>query len=216
MKPFLPMQPLLLLLLFVSPALAQSKTGKVEYAKGVKMAATIELPYKAEVVQEAIKEFMSRRCSKSDRSKGFDIFRLTKLHENDPEMSDVHCKVEPKRKEKGEAVVYLLIGRPGENITVRTSDDQYKLDEAKRLLNQMIPSIEAYKLEVEIKEQEDLVKKEEKKLQNLEQDQCDLEKKIQALQDKLEQNKLDQKKQADEAARARSVLEQLRGRRKIS
>lgn len=215
MKPFLPLQPLLLALLFAFPALSQSKTGKVDYLKGDKMAATVELPYNPDVVQGAIKEFLSKKCTKSDRSKGFDIYRYTKLHDNDPELHDVHCKVEPKGKKDAEAIVYILIGRPGENMSVRTADDHYKHEEAKKLLDQMLPSIETFKLEAEITDQEDHVKKEEKKLSGLVEDQKDLEKRIKALQEKLEENKLGQKKQSDETARQRFMLENLKGRRKI-
>lgn len=215
MKPSLPLQPLLLLLLFYLPSFSQSKTGTVDYSKGEKMAATVDLPYNADVVQEAIKDFLSKKCTKSDRSKGFDIYRYTKLHENDPELNDVHCKVESKGKKDNESVVYLLIGRPGENISVRTADDYYKHEEAKKLLNQMLPGIEAYKLESEIRDQEEIVRKEEKKLSGLVDDQKDLEKRIKNLQDKLEENKLDQKKLADEAARQRSMLDNMKGRRKI-
>jgi hypothetical protein len=215
MKPSLPLQPLLLLLLFGLPSFSQSKTGKVDYFKGDKMAATIDLPINAEVVHEAIKDILSKKCTKSDRSKGFDIYRFTKLHENDPELHDVHCKVESKGKKDNESVVYLLIGRPGENIGVRTPDDHYQHEEAKKLLNQMLPDIEAFKLESEIKNQEEQVRKEEKKLSGLVDDQKDLEKRIRNLQDKLEENKIDQKKQSDEAARQRSMLDNLRTRRKI-
>jgi hypothetical protein len=215
MKPLLALQPLLLALLLSSPSFSQSKTGTVDYAKGDKMAATIDLPYNAGVVQEAIKEYLSKKCTKTDRSKGFDIYRFTKLHENDPELADVHCKVEAKGKKDNEAVVYVLIGRPGENISVRTSDDNYKVEEAKKLLNQMIPSIEAYKLEAEIRDQEELCKKEEKKLNGLIQDQKDLEKRIKNLQEKLEENKQQQKQQADEAERQRSMLASLKQRRKF-
>ncbi len=215
MKPLLLLQPLLLALLFATPSLSQSKTGKVDYHKGDKMAATVDLPYNAQVVQEAIKDFLSKKCTRSDRSKGFDIFRYTKLHDNDPELHDVHCRVESKGKRDNESVVYILIGRPGENMGVRTSDDHYKHEEAKKLLNQLLPSIETYKLESEIRDQEESVKREEKKLNVLVDDQKDLEKRIKTLQDKLEENKLDQKKQADEAARQRSMLDNMKNRRKI-
>jgi hypothetical protein len=215
MKPSLPLQPLLLALLFAFPSFSQSKTGSVDYQKGDKLAATVDLPYTADVVQGAIKDFLSKKCTKSDRSKGFDIFRQAKLHEGDPELHDVHCRVEAKGKKDNESVVYVLIGRPGENMSVRTPDDHYKHEEAKKLLNQMLPNIEAFKLESEIKDQEENVKKEEKRLSTLVDDQKDLEKRIKSLQDKLEENKLDQKKMGDEAARQRSLLDNLKNRRKI-
>jgi hypothetical protein len=190
MKPSSPLQPLLLLLLclIASASWSQSKSGKVDYYKGDKVAAVAELPYEPSVVQDAIKNFLSQKSTKTDRSKGFDIFRFTKLVENDPELFDVHCKVEAKGKKDNESVVYILIGRPGENMSVRTSDDHYKHEEAKRLLNQMLPTIEAYRLEAEIRSQEEMVKREERKLSGLEEDQKDIEKRIKTLQDKLQES----------------------------
>lgn len=112
MKPLLLLQPLLLALLFAIPSFSQSKSGKVDYHKGDKMAATIDLPYNAQVIQEAIREFLSKKSTRNDRAKGFDIFRYTKLHNNDPELHDVHCRVASKGKKDNESVVYILIGRP--------------------------------------------------------------------------------------------------------
>src|SRR5437764_1239219 len=138
---------------------SQSAEGKVEYQKGDKLVATLELPYSSDIVEDAIKEFMEKKGAKTDRNRGFSIFRNARLKENDNEMCDVHCKVERKaQKDKESCIVYVLIGRPGENIAVRTSDDRFKVSEAKELLNRMQPGIEAYNLNVEIKKQEDQVK----------------------------------------------------------
>src|SRR5204862_7701026 len=106
------------------------------------------------------------------------------------------------------------IGRPGENIAVRTSDDRFKVSEAKELLNRMQPGIEAYNLNVEIKKQEDQVKKAEKRLLNLKDDQMDLEKKLKALQDKLAQNKNDQNLQTDELNRQKGFLLAIQSQKK--
>jgi hypothetical protein len=215
MKRFLPYVLLLAATLFTFTAFSQSTTGKIEYQKGDKISATLELPYSSDIVQGGIREYLSKKSTKSDRSKGFDIYRYVKLNADDAELSDVHVKVVSKGSRKDpQSVVYLLLGRPGENVGLRTPDDNLKNDEAKTLLNDLVPAIEAYKLETDIKEQEDMVSKQEKKLGTLVEDQKDMEKKVKTLQDKIEQNKADQKKQSDEAARQHTLLENLRGKRK--
>jgi hypothetical protein len=212
MKPLLPLLTLLAVTTCSVRTYAQAGEGKVEYQKGDKIAATLNLPYAPEIIEDAVKDALVKKGCKTDRSKGFDVFRNMKLNEREQEMSDVHCRVESNGKDA--SVLYLLVGRPGENIGVRTTSDRYKIEEAKSLLNQIKPSIDAYNLEMEIKHQEEVVQKWEKRLQNLEEDKQDLEKKIQSLQDKLEENRLEQKRQAEETTKQKMMLTVLKQKRK--
>jgi hypothetical protein len=198
-----------------TPVFPQAMEGKIEYQKGDKIAATLELPYSPDIVEEAIKGIMDKKGIRTDRSKGFDIFRNARLKEGDPEISDLHFKVERKsRKEKEAAVIYLLIGRPSENVAVRISDDKYKLQEAKEFLNRISPSISAYNMDLEIRNQESIVMKEEGRLQNLQEDQKDIERKIKNLQEKLEANKNEQRKQTEEAVKQKAMLAGMQGKRR--
>jgi hypothetical protein len=197
-------------LFFILPAQAQSNAseGTIEYHKGDKVAATIELPYPPEVVEDAIKDFLSKKGVKESKYKGFSIFRSTRMYDSDLNVNDLHFKVERKsRKEKDVSVVYLLVGRPGENVGLRTKDDRYKVDDGKGFLNNMAPSIDAYNLEVDIKNQDETVKKTEKKMKNLQEEQKELEK-------KLEANKKEQEKQTEEMTKQKTTLEAMQGRRK--
>jgi len=106
--------------------------GEVEYNKGNKLAAVIVLPYPPETVEEAIKDYMAQKGVKGSESKGFDIYRSLAMKEGNPELNDLHFKIERKsRKEKNVSIVHLLVGRPGENVGLRTPIDRYKLEEAK-------------------------------------------------------------------------------------
>jgi hypothetical protein len=200
-----------------SPVFSQSGETKIEYQKSDKIAATIEMPYTAEVVEDAIKEFMGKKGGKSDHVKSFDVYRNARLEENDAEIVDVHFKVDRKVvKERETCVVYMLIGRPGENVGVRTADDRFKVKEAKELLNTMAPYIDAYNLEVQIKKQEEVVKKSEKRLLNLKDDQYDLEKRLKALQDKLTSNKNDQTVQTEDLNRQKDTLTTIQNKKDIT
>ena len=80
----------------------------------------------------------------------------------------------------------------------------------------MLPSIDAYNLEVMIQDQDDQVKKAQKKYDGLVNDQKDYEKKIKSLEDKLEQNRRDQDAQQAEVKRQADLLDTLRLKRKVS
>ena len=189
--------------------------GKVEHSKGDKIAAVIELPYPVEEVEAAIAEHFSKKGGKGDKGNGFKIFRSMKLKEEDVELNDLHFKVERKsRKEKDISVVYLLVGRPSENVGVRSGVDRHKINEAKEFLNQLTPSVEAHHLDIQIQDQEEVMKKTTKKNLALIDEQKELEEKIKTLQQKLEQNKIDQQKQSEELTRQQGVLDAMKARKK--
>jgi len=217
MKVSLPLMVLVTVISLSSPVFSQSGETKVEYQKSDKVAATIELPYSSEIVEDAIKEYMEKKGGKSDHVKSFDVYRNTKLDQTDAEIVDVHFKVERKIvKERESCVVYLLIGRPGENIGARTEDDRFKVNDAKELLNRMAPYIDAYNLDVLVKKQEEVVKKSEKRLLNLKDDQYDLEKRLKALQDKIAQNKSDQQLQTDDLTRQKDTLNTILNKKEVT
>lgn len=188
--------------------------GKVEFQKGDKPAAVIEIPYSPDIVEAAIKDNLSRKGIKEDRTKGFQVFRGAKIG-GDSELTDLYFKVERKsRKDKDISIIYLIAGRPNENIALRTADDSYKVTDGKAFLNDLIPAIEAHNLEVMIGEQDETVKKSEKKLRNLEDDQKDLEKKIRNLEEKLAQNKKDQETQNADISKQQEIRDAMQSRRK--
>lgn len=217
MKISLPVMVLVTVITLNSPVFSQSGETKVDYQKGDKVAAIIELPYSARVVEDAMQEWMEKKGGKNDRVKGFDVYRNTRLDKDEPEIVDVYFKVDRKLvKDHENAVIYLLIGRPGENIGARTDDDHFKIVESKELLNKMAPYIDAYNIDVQLKLQEEVVKKSEKKLLNLKDDQYDLEKKLKNLQDKIAQNKNDQQLQTEELNPQREALNAIQNKKDTS
>ncbi|WP_315818267.1 hypothetical protein [Paraflavitalea speifideaquila] len=204
--------PLLILMVsaFISTrtkAQVTASESKVEHTKGDKIAAVIELPYPVEEVEAAIEEHFSKKGGKSDKIKGYQVFRNMKLSDDEVELNDLHFRVERKsRKEKDITLVYLLVGRPSENVGARSGVDRHKINEAKAFLNQLTPSVESRHLDVQIKEQETVMQKATKKNLSLMEEQKELEEKIKALQLKLDQNKIDQQKQSEELTRQQGVL----------
>lgn len=195
----------------------QATEGTAEFQKSMQPAAIIELPYAENVVEKAIADYMAKKGSKGNDSKGFKTFRGYKLRDSQDYTSDLYFKIDRKsRKEKDVTVVSLVVGKNGEDVKARVASDNSSLDGAKDLLNDMVPSIDAYNLEVQIQDQEEVLKKSQKKYDGLVDDQKDYEKKIKNLQDKLEENKKDQEKQSDEVKKQQSILDTLKGKRKSS
>lgn len=196
---------------------AYSTEGRVEYQKGYKTAAVIELPYKPDVVESAVKDYMLKRGVKEQKSRGFQAFKGARLSPTDGEVTDLYFKVERKsRKDANISNVYLIVGRPNENVALRTAEDRYRVDEARTFLNEMAPAVEAFDLEVSISEQEQIVGKVEKKLKNLEDDEKNLEKRIRDLQEKLTENRREQESQRAELSKQRSASDAMKARRIIS
>jgi len=201
--------------LFAAQSQIVASEGKMDYKKRDKSAAIIEMPYSPEIVESAIKDYLSQRGDKQDKSKGFQVFRNAKISGYDEELNDLYFNVERKsRKEKDMSVVYLIVAKPGEDIALRSVDNRYKMDAGINFLNQMVASVESYNLNVEIANQEEIVAKAEKKLKNLEEDQRDMEKRVKNLQEKLEENRKSQQKQAEEIMKQKTDHEALKAKKR--
>lgn len=188
--------------------------AKVEHTKGNKIAAVIELPYPVEEVEAAIATHFSKKGGKGDKVKGYQIYRNMKVSDEEVELNDLHFKVERKsRKESNITLVYLLVGRPSENVGARSEVDRHKINEAKAFLNQLTPSVESHHLDVQIKAQEDVMSKSVKKNLQLIDEQKQLEEKIKALQLKLDANKIEQQKQSEELTKQQEVLDAMKSRK---
>jgi hypothetical protein len=203
-------------LLFSATVFSQTASeGKVEHTKGNKAVALIELPYPEDEVDQMLSDEMASRGVKGDKAKGFQVYRNVRLHDKDEDLNDMHFKVERKsRKEKDITMVYLLIGKPSENVGLRSATDYHKIEEAKAFLNTLVPRMEAHHLEVQIREQEALVIKAEKKFQSLVEDSVSYVDKIKSLEQKMDTNRTDRASQDVEVKKQRQTLEAMRSRRK--
>jgi hypothetical protein len=194
-------------------AFAQSYEGTIEYQKKDQKAMVIDFPYSPSVVEDAIVMKMEKMGYKKKESKGFLVYKNAIISDISSEPADYMIKVERKsRKEKDESVVYIVMNKGEENLIARS--DALINSSVKTFLNGMTPHVEAHNLEVEIKKQEDVVAKAEKKLKNLVEDKETMEKKIKKLQDDLKENAKDQEAQAKEIEAQKLALEAMAGKRK--
>ena len=204
-----------MLMILMPGAIAQTATiTRIEYQKGQKQAASITVPYASEVVEGALRKKIAKGGIREERLKGMLVYKGGRLTPTDGEVVDFYFKIDSKGKKDDAATdVFLILGRPNENVALRTPDDAYRVQDAKRFLESIHPELEDYKLETDIARHEEEIKKSEKSMKGLLDDQSSYESRIRELQDKLNQNKIDQSTLQAELNKQRSLRDALLSRR---
>jgi len=193
--------------------MAQAYEGTVQYDKKKQPAILIEYAYPPQAVENAFVQRMEKLGYRAkeekgilNRDKGFLIFKNAYVTDISKDKLDYIVKVDRKgRKESEEAQLYLVIQKDGENAIDQL--ESYDIGKAKSYLNNMLPDIEAAHLELQIKSQEDVVVKAEKKLKGLQDDKL-------VLEAKLAENVTSQDETIKDIEAQKASLEILRGKRK--
>jgi hypothetical protein len=189
--------------------------AKTEFQKTTQPGVMVELPYSQEVVEDAIKDYFNRIGVKPDGAKGYQVYRSTKLTLTDAWNSDLYFKIERKsRKEKEESVVYFFATPEKQQPNLRKPGDDYGQDGARSFMKNMLPSIDSYNLIVLIGNQEEEVRKAEKRYQRTVEEGEDLDKKLKKVQENIQENKNDLARQKLEIENQRKLLEMLKSKRK--
>lgn len=209
---------LLISLLFVSIIMVgQAKEGSVKSNKQQQPAAVIELPYSPDIVSAAMNDYLSKKGrSKGNDIRGFTTYRNTQPLQNDTAANaDLYIKVERKSsQEKGNSIISLLLTAPKDDQVTELDMHYFNMEQAKGFLNDLVPVIEAYNLEQQIKEQNEIVIKSESKYKNLLDDSTDLDKKRSGIEKKLQENKQEQQIQVTDIANQKQKLAVLVSQRK--
>lgn len=165
--------------------MAQAYESSIQYDKKKQNGIAIDYSYPAQAVENAIVkklEKMGYRPKEEkgilNRDKGFLVYKNIYFTDISKDRMDYMIKVEKKsRKAEDESVLYMIMMKDDKNaLTIMEASDVGK---AKVFLNNMLPDIEAANLELQIKAQEEIVAKAERKLNDLKTDQASLEKKLQ-------------------------------------
>ncbi|MEP6675634.1 MAG: hypothetical protein ABJA78_10775 [Ferruginibacter sp.] len=192
----------------------QARNATAEYNKQIKPAVAIEIPFSEKTVGNAIEDKMTRMGYKSSNSKGFMVYKSVRLSELGSGSYDLYYDISRvSKKDKGTTTVTLMLSTGFESFIGDTTDATV-MDNAKTYLNGLKDMVAAYDLEQQITEQEDVVKKADKKYNNLVDDANDLQKKKRKIEEDIEKNIKDQKSQQDEQTKQKQVLNTLRGQRK--
>lgn len=194
--------------------LAQAYEGTTKYAKKTQRAILIDYNYPQEAVQNAFVATMAKLGYKPkeekgifNRDKGFLVFSTAYVTDVSDQAMDYIINVERSgRKDNDKSTLYLIMTKGDENAMEKmTAED---IANAKLFLSNLLPEVEAANLELEIKAQQDVVTKAEKKLKDLKTDQASLEK-------KLQDNKTNQESTQSDIETQKQKLGVLIGKRKI-
>jgi hypothetical protein len=189
--------------------------GTTRVDRTIQAAAIIEVPYPESVVLKAINDYMSMKGFRGSDALGGRVFRSYRLRPTHSYLSDLYFFTDRRsKKEKDITVVSLVVGINNEDIKKRTAPDMTSLDGGRELLNEMLASFESQNTDVQIREEEELVKKAQKKYDLMLLEQADYEKKIKSLQDKLAELKESQRKQLEELTRQKGIMDALIGKRR--
>ena len=194
-----------------------TKTSQIDFSSKIKKPALLsELPFSDNTVKDAIVDFMKTKGYKQDKNKDYVVFKGVSLSELGPGQYDLYFKIaEKSRKERDKSTVTMFISKGYENF-VGADTEPDLINNGKIVLDNFLKTTEAYDLELQIKSQEESVKKAERRLQDMMNDKADLEKKIARLQDELAQNVKGQTDQQTEIEKQKQILQTLTMKRIIN
>lgn len=202
-------------LIFAFAARAQSVEGTTEYNKVKQPAVICEFPYPPGLVETVLEDDLKQKgFGKGKSSKSFQLYQAINFSEISGEKIDLYVRVEKKsRKESEIATITVLVSKGYDNF-ISSATDASIMNNVAGYVNGLKPKLEKSSLEIQITDQEDLLRKEEKKFNTLVDDGESLVKKKKKLEDDIEDNKKEQEKQRSEVEKQRVILETIKAQRK--
>lgn len=198
----------------ITGLMGQARYTTAEYQKIVRPAVASEVPFSEKTISDALEDKMGKMGYKGKSTKGFILYSGVRLPELGTEAYDLYYKIDKvSRKDKGNCTVMLMISKGFDNF-VSDSSDSKVIANAKTYLNNLRDMVAAYDLEVQIAEQDEVIKKTDKKYTNLVDEATELQKKKRKLEDQITENTAAQAAQKTEAEKQRQILEMLKLKRK--
>ncbi|MES2773563.1 MAG: hypothetical protein V4722_05240 [Bacteroidota bacterium] len=193
-----------------------TRQGTVEYNSQLVPCYIIDLPYSTSVTEDAIAERFKKMGVKGKAKKGFTEYRNVVIPEISSSPIDAMMKVDrTSRKDKDASTVYLVVNPVG--LTATTAGSTSVADFATgstTFLNSLATTSLDYSLELDITNQDNEVKKAEKKFKNLVDDGEDMQKKLKKLQEDIVENTKKQQEQTAEVQKQKEALIQMMSRRR--
>ena len=196
-------------------ASAQSVESTTEYNKTQQPAVICEFPYPPALVETVLTDDLKQKgFGKGKSSKSFQVFQAINFTEISADKIDFYVRVEKKsRKEKDISTITVLVSKGYDNFISGAADASI-MQNTMAYINGLKTKLEKSSLEIQIADQEDVLRKEEKKMSNLVDDLASLEKKKKNLEEDIEDNKKDQEKQKSEVEKQKQILESIKAQRK--
>jgi hypothetical protein len=202
-----------LLLLVSTKILAQviPAEGMVEYDKVMVPCYNIEVPVSDEVAKEAIKNRFKKMGANGKERKGFLEFKNVNIPELKTGLVDAYIKIEQKTKKEKKSAMSLIITEPGVAPSPSSTEASSPIAGAGALglLSSLSENSADYGLNIEIKAQEDKVKKAEKEYKNAVNEGEALQNELKKVQYDIEANRNKQQNQAQEVNKQKELLLQI-------
>lgn len=195
-------------------AFAQARSVTAEYQKSMQPAIEVEVPFAEKTVANSIIEKFEKKGYKGKENKGFISFKGVRLPELGSGEYDLYFKVDRKSRQQKDASILTLLISSGYDKFISESDNPDLIDSAKKMLNEQTNVTAALDLELQIKEQDNVNKKAEKKLADLVEDNESMNKKKAKLEKDIEENLKKQEEQRAEIEKQKQIFETLRAKRK--
>lgn len=215
---------LLIVFLFAGllKASSQSSFTTITINKKIQPGLVLELPNNTDVAEGTIlqklketgytPETKGKLFWKKNKLDGFYVFNGISLAALNNQKLDMYFKVDPKSKtQKDHSIIYLLVSKGYDNF-ISPEADTATFAAATAFLNGFVAGTASYRLNLDIEEQEKVVKTAEKKLAGLEDDDKAIVKKIEELQADLRNKKEDKVMQEKEIANQKMKLEELKAK----
>jgi hypothetical protein len=205
----------LLAVLIYATGFSQAFTTTALYQKSEVPALQIEIPYPSKTVDKAIDDMMSKMGYNGKGDRDYTVYKDVKAGQiSSTDAYDLYFETDRKsRGEKNITTVTFLIS-PAYGKFVSDSTNPTVVENGKQFLNNLVAIVTAYDLEQQISDQQDIVKKADKKLNNLVDDGNDLAKKEKKIEDDIQQNSKDQADQKAELLRQKQILATLMSQRR--
>lgn len=202
------------ILFFAVTVNSQARYTFIDFKDGQKPGIQADFAFTGKTVENAIEAKLSKMGYKGKESRGYTVYRSVNMAEMGNQPYDLYFKVERKsRKDKDESVVNMLIS-PGNEVFVNESSDSMTIGRGKRFLNNLLPDIQAFELQQQVNDQQEVVVKAEKKYKSLQEDADDLQKKKKKLEDQIADNLKAQKDQKVEIEKQQQLFEAVKAKQK--
>ena len=204
------------------PAFSQVSQETIEFNKQKQSAFKMEYNFPEDALQKALENRMEQLGYRAkeekgflNRDKGFMVHKGAFVTEVTEKSMDYVFKIEPRaKKNKNGSVLYMVIMKDGTNAASVLTD--IEVERVKGFLTHLAPEAERSHLEMQIKGQEEGVAKSEKKLKTLQADSLSLENKLRDLHVHLDKVIRDQQFQQKEIENQKRLLDEMKGKRKVS
>jgi hypothetical protein len=189
--------------------------SKVDFGKTSYQGIMAEFAHNSKLIETILEEDMKNKgMGKSKSSKGFLFYQAINFPKLSTEKLDFYFKVEENSKDKkNQSIIYVLVSKGGDQF-ISSADNAAIMNNVKDYLRELVPQFENATLQVKIKEQEELVKKEDKAYTRLVDEEKSLEDRKKKIEKDLIDNKSSQQKQKTELEKQKQVLQSLKAKLK--